>query len=480
MRSSRFVLSSVAAAVAMAAALVAAGCSGGTVATTPLSVPTASGAPATFASIVGPPTTITTAAQAVSLPGVAGVGNVGGTVMMGTTAGTTSAIVTVASATSAGSAGGPPVTLQSSLRRAADAFGGGSVTPQYYVGVTNTGTGPTQVTIPTLNLNVNVPSGQSVGLAHFDPTLPQNGWNQHCAFGSGQVNTNGNSTTFTPGGTGSATFTIYPGATLWFAPYTYPVTTASPTSPPQSAAVTPTPAPAPASLTGTYVGSAQQTAPQSQGSQYLQLALTQSGSSISGTYAVLPSAGNQSGSFGSLSGTVSGGTVTLNATAQFGGTCTTTLRAVAAGTLLSGTFQSGGGTQTQGCSGSGNFSAVLQAAALPTVSGSYTGKISDSANGSGTLSFSVSTPGTVFSGTGTVTFPANPAAGGTSAIVGFVTSATTGEFAVINSGNGSQSCSPFGTLAITSNAASLTGTYTNSGGSGSTGCTAGGSFTITH
>ena len=71
-------------------------------------------------------------------------------------------------------------------------------------------------------MGVNIRAGQSAGLAHYDPSQPQNGWNQHCAFGNGQVNTNGNNTVFIPGGGNGGTFTIYPGATLWFAPYTYP------------------------------------------------------------------------------------------------------------------------------------------------------------------------------------------------------------------------------------------------------------------
>jgi len=439
----------------------------------------ASGTTSSFATISGAPMTLTATAQAVTLPAVAGVSNVGGNVMMSASGGGT-AMVTVASSTTATSAGGPPVLLSSIGRRGALDFSGTTITPQYYVGVTNTGNSTTTVTIPTLNLNVNVGSGQTTGLAHYDPTLPQNGWNQHCASGPGQVNTNGNTTTYTPGGTGQATFTIYPGTTLWFAPYTYPSSsTATPSpAPAGQPTVAPSAPPAPTSLTGTYVGSAVQTSPTSQGSQYLQFSVTQSGSSISGTYAVLPSGPNNQGSFGSLSGTVSGSTVTLAATAQFGGSCTTTLNAKASGMLLSGTFSS---QNTQNCNGAGNFSAVLQSGSLPSITGNYSGPISDSGNGSGTLTLGVTTPGTVFSGNGTVTFPANPTAGGSSAIVGFVTSATTGEFAVINgAGNQGGSCQPFGTLTISNNGATLAGTYSNSGSGNNNTCSGTGSFTISH
>ncbi len=78
-------------------------------------------------------------------------------------------------------------------------------------------------------------------------------------------------------------------------------------------------------------------------------------------------------------------------------------------------------------------------------------------------------------------------------IVGFVTSATTGEFAVIdgssggngggNGGNSGGSCQPFGTLTISNNGATLTGKYSNSGGgNGSNGasCPGTGTFTISH
>ncbi len=332
-----------AAALLLSAAVVIAGCGpGNNSAAAPISTTNTQGTTTSFATIAGAPTALTTTAQAVTLPTVAGVSNVGGTVMIGTTGGSaaTNAVVTVASSTTVGSAGGPPVLLQSNGRRDAKDFSGTTIAPQYYVGVTNTGTGPTQVNIPTLTLNVNVGSGQTVALAHYDPTQPQNGWNQHCASGPGQVNTNGNTTTFTPDGGGSATFTIYPGATLWFAPYTYPSSaTATPSPAPQGTGVVPTPAPAPASLTGTYVGSALQTSPAGQGSQYLQFSLTQSGSSISGTYAVFPSGPNQGGSFGSLSGSVSGSTVSLTATPAVGGSCTTTLSASASGMMLAGDVQ---------------------------------------------------------------------------------------------------------------------------------------------
>src|SRR5579875_1491947 len=196
--------------------------------------------PQTFAAVAGAPTTLSGSNQTVTLPSVPGVSTVGGSILVSATA-TGTGVVTIASSASAGTAGGPPVSLLSANRRGAQDFGG----------VTNTGNSPQQVNVQSLTLNTNVPAGQSTGLAHYDPSQPQNGWNQHCAFGNGQVTQNGNQTTYSP----NANFTLYPGATLWFAPYTYPSgTTASPTPAPQGTGITPTPAPAPASLTGTYVG----------------------------------------------------------------------------------------------------------------------------------------------------------------------------------------------------------------------------------
>lgn len=456
-----------AAALLVAAGLTVASCSGGSVATTPLAAPTPQNViPASFVTVGSAPMTLSGTNQTVSLPSVPGVPSVGGSVVV-TSAHAVTAVVTIASV---GSTGGPPVALLSSSRRGAQDINGGTTTPQYYVGVTNTTNTATTVTFSSLTLGVNVPSGSSVGLAHYDPSQPQNGWNQHCAVGS-QVNTNGNNTTFTP----NANLTIYPGATLWFAPYTYPTSAGLPTPAPAGTGITPTPAPAPASLTGTYVGSAQQSG---SSSQYLQFSITQSGTSLSGTYAVLPSGANQQGSFGTLSGSVSGGAVTLSANAQYGGACVTSLNATAGGSLLTGTFAS-----QSPCNGSGNFSATLQTASLPAITGTYNGKINDTSAGAGTITFAISQPGTVFSGTGTVAFPANPSAGGSSAIVGFVTGPTTAEFAVINSNgtgsnnNNNQSCQPFGTFTI--NGATLTGTYSNSG-NGTTGCTATGTFSMTN
>jgi hypothetical protein len=455
---------------------------------------TTSSSTGTFAAVSSAPASVTTTAAAVSLPAVSGASNVGGSLMMSSTSGTVTAIVTVAS--SASTSGGPPVLLSSSSRRGAEAINGTPVTPQYYVGVTNTGNAPQTVNIPNLTLNVNVGAGQSTGLAHYDPTQPQNGWNQHCAFGNGQVNTNGNTTTFTPGGNNNAQFTIYPGATLWFAPYTYPSNSgAVPTAPPVAPTTAPTSAPPPSSLTGTYVGSAMQTTPQVQASQYIEFQLTQTGSSVSGTIAVLPASGNQNGFFGTLTGSVSGGTMTLNASPQYGGSCPATITATAMGSVISGTFNSPActsGGNTQSASG-GTFSGVLQTASFPALSGTYTGTINDAKNGAGTVSFAVTTPGTVFSGTATANWPSNPQAGGTSAFVGFVSSPTSATFALIGNNSGSsggnnnngQNCQPFGTLTLANNGASITGTYTNSNTSSTTNttgsaCNGTGTFSLSH
>lgn len=453
------------AALAAVLAIVIAGCGGGGVTgVTPISSG-GSAAPASFATVAGPPTTISGSNQSVSLPTVAGVSGVGGTIVV--TAGTAvTAVVSVASSSSAGAAGGPPSVL-STNRRSAQQNGSGP-TPLYYVGVTNTTGASQQVTVSSLTLNTSgVPAGSQQGLAHYDPSQPQNGWNQHCAFGSGQVAQNGNNTTtFSP----NANFTLYPGATLWFAPYTLPANAAAPTPAPQASGVTPTPAPAPASLAGTYVGSYSG----QNGSGYLEFSLTQSGSNLTGTYAAPPTGPNNQGGFGSISGTVSGATISVTLTQQYGGTCGGgTASGTASGTLLYGTF-------TQNVSGqcpaqpAQPWAVALQTANLPTISGTYSGTINDSTNGSGTLTFTVSNPGTVFSGTATTNFPQNPSAGGTNAVVGFVSSATTGEFAVI--GN-NQQCNPFGTFTINGN--TLNGTYSN-GGSSNNGCGGTGTTSITN
>lgn len=456
-------------------ALLVASCGGGSTGPQPGVLGTSSTTTtASFATLVGAPTTLTAAAASVAVPDPAGVSNVGGNVMIGAGAGGT-AVVTVASVSSTVSTGGPPVSLSSFGRQVQD-FSGTTITAQYYVGVTNTGTTPTTVTIPSLTLNVGIGAGQSTGLAHYDPTQPQNGWNQHCAFGTGQVTTNGNSTTYVPGGNGG-TWTIYPGTTLWFAPYTYSSSsTASPTPVPTGQpTVVPSPAAVPSSLTGTYIGTATQTG---QGSQYLEFSLTQSGSSISGTFAALPSSSNNNGAFGSLSGTVSNGSLSLTASSQYGGGCTTTaVLGTASGTLISGTFNSTGGSNCTG-NNSGTFSVVEQSSSLPQLSGTYSGTIDDSHNGSGTLTLPVSTPGTVFSGIATVSFPSNPSAGGTNAVVGFITTATSGEFAVI--GSGQQSCNPFGTLTVSNNGGTLVGSYANSSSGNGNSCTGTGSFTISN
>ena len=461
-----------------AAALAFAACSSSN-STTPAPVPTPTLAPAsTFATIVSPPTQMSGTNQNVTVPTVPGA-TAGGTVVV-TASSPVTAVITTASAAAAGSSSGPPQALQAMLRQT-KGFGGTTITPQYYVGVTNTGNTATAVNFSQLNLSVNVPAGQSPALAHYDPSQPQNGWNQHCAFGNGQVSQNGNTTTFNPGGPSGANITIYPGATLWFAPYTYPTTTtAAPTPPPASNPVTPTPAPAPASLTGTYIGSAQQTSPNSQPSQYLEFSLTQSGSSLSGTYAILPGNGNQNGAFGQVSGSVaSGGAVTLTFAAQYGGggSCNTgTINMTASGGLLSGTWANNSG---QNCASSGTLSATAQSGSLPTISGNYSGTINESTFGQGTLTLAVNNPGTVWSGTGTVNWPSNPQAGGTSAIVGFVTNATSAYFAVLphnDPNSGGQGCNASGTITISGK--TLNGSFSGSG-SGSSGCNGTGTFSIT-
>ena len=428
-----------------------------------------------FAPAASAPTALPQSAGQVSLPTIAGVSNFGGTNgdhLTISNGGSVTAVITLSSSASFGGSGGPP-TLKF-IRRGVKDINGTPVTPLYAVGVTNTGNAPQQVDFQSLTLGTpNLPQGASVGLAHYDPSQPQNGWNQHCAFGPNQVNTNGNNTTFTP----NANLTIYPGATLYFAPYTYPSSiTSAPTPPPAASPVPPTVTPPP-SLTGTYVGSAQQTSPTSEAAQYIEFNLTQSGSNLSGTIAVVPSNGNDSGFFGSLSGTVSGGTVSLTTTVQYGQACPATISGTAAGMLISGTFNAPSCNNGQTGGGSGNFSATLQPSNLPSLAAAtYSGTINDSVNGPGTLSLNVTTGGTVYSGQATVSFTNCSQCGGSNAFVGFVTNATTGFFAIIPPPNSQQSCNPNGTFTI--NGKQLSGNYTGSGGNNGGSCNGTGTFSV--
>jgi hypothetical protein len=427
-----------------------------------------------FAPVASAPTALPQSAGQVSLPTIAGLSNVGGangdhlTISNGN--GIT-AVVTLSSSAQFGSSGGPPA-LKFIGRRGAMDINGTPVTPLYAVGVTNTGNAPQQVDFQSLTLGTpGLPQGASVGLAHYDPGKQQNGWNMDCAFGPNQVSQSGNNTTFSP----NANITIYPGATLYFAPYAYPSSiTSAPTPPPAASPVPPTVTPPP-SLTGTYVGSAQQITPSVEPQQYVEFDLTQSGSSLSGTLAVVPNGPNQGGFFGNLSGTVSGSSVTINATPTYGDSCGGTFTGTAAGTLISGTVQ----LSTSGsCSGGTvNFSATLQPPNLPSLAaGTYTGTISDSVNGPGTLTLDVTTGGTVYSGTATVSFTNCSQCGGSNAFVGFVTNSTTGFFAIIPPVNSQQSCNPNGTFTI--NGKQLSGNYQGSGGNNGSACNGTGTFSV--
>jgi len=374
------------------------------------------------------------------------------------------AVVTLAS--SSGGSGGPPAGLQSAGRSML-AIGGVNVTPLYYVGVTSFNPTPTQITFSQFNLGVpNLPPGTSLGLAHNDPSLPQNGWNQHCAFGPSQVTVNGSNATFTP----NAPITTYFGAPVWFAVYQYPSSvTSAPTPPPPATPTAPT-VTTPSSLTGTYVGSSVQTSPAGS-PQYLEFSLTQSGTSVSGTFAVLPN-GSQTGGFGTLSGSLSGSALALTGTNTFGNTCTNTINATASGALILGTFAVSGGS---GCTGSGTFSAQLQTFTVPSVAGNYSGTVTQVGT-SGTMTMTITQSGAFFSGSATLTFPSNPSMNGSGQFVGFISNATTAQFTVLP-GGGNQSCAPFGTVTINGNqlTASFSGSSTGNGN-----CNGTGTFTVTH
>lgn len=466
-----------------ASLLVALAACGGGITTTPVAVTTA--VPQTtlaFASLAGAPTTVSGASQSLALPAIPGLATVGGANgdhLTVTTSGAVTATVVLAGAASAGTSSGPPVMLSSSSRRS-QSLGGISLTPLYYVGVTNIGATASTITFNSLSLGLPaLPPGTAVGLAHYDPSRPQDGWVMDCAFGSSQVSLNGTNATFLPGG-GNFAPTLYPGATLYFAPYAYPISiTATPTAPPSLAPTTPSVAP-PTSLTGTYIGSAQQTSPSSQPSQYLEVALTQTGTSLSGTMAVLPTSGGAGGTFGTVSGTVSGSTVSLSMTPNAGtGGCAGSISGTASGSLIAGTFSSPGCSNDNNVAEGGTFSIALQvASSLASISGTYSGTISQTGLGTGTMTMTTTQAGTVWSGTATVTWPAPyQSYGGTSTVVGFVSSATSGAFGVLNAAS---NCSPFGTLTIGGSGSTLIGSFSGVAPPGSNGCTGSGSFTLSH
>jgi hypothetical protein len=179
----------------------------------------------------------------------------------------------------------------------------------------------------------------------------------------------------------------------------------------------------------------------------------------------------QKGDFGTLSGTVTNGTLALTTTPQDGSSCPVTISGTASGLLITGTWANNSGSQ---CSNSsGTFSVVQQAASLPSISGNYSGTINDSYGGSGTISLSFTQPGTVFRGTVTVAWPSSsPESGGSNQFVGFAVNSTTLEFASVSTGQG---CNPNGTITISGT--TLNGTYTGAG-TGSIGCSAHGTFTV--
>jgi len=153
--------------------------------------------------------------------------------------------------------------------------------------------------------------------------------------------------------------------------------TASPTTAPTS---TPT-----QTLSGNFAGS---TTDSVDGSGYVSLQINQSGSQASGYWgSVSPSSGFVNG--GTLSGSISGETLTAVATSQVTNGCSVNVT----GTLASGTITgkyTGIGT---GCtSDTGTF--TTQAITVPTL-GTYTGTIADSVGGNGALSLTL-TQNTVF------------------------------------------------------------------------------------
>jgi hypothetical protein len=120
--------------------------------------------------------------------------------------------------------------------------------------------------------------------------------------------------------------------------------------------------------------------------------LTQSGTQVTGTW------GNNFGGFvniGTLSGTVSGNSLSATITSAVPGACTATVSGTSSNGILSGTFAT---TENCATSQSGTFT-LNSASAPPTVNGAATGTLDDSIEGSGTMSATIAQSGVMLTGT---------------------------------------------------------------------------------
>jgi len=152
-------------------------------------------------------------------------------------------------------------------------------------------------------------------------------------------------------------------------------------------------------------------------------AITQNGTSISGFWGSAYANGVNGGT---LSGTVNGSSVSGTLTSEVAGGCSGTF----SGTVSGGTFTGSYVGTGSGCtSDTGTFTATT--VTVPAI-GNYTGTLTDSIAGKGTLSFTLTQNVVYLSGSWSDTF-GNPAYNNAGTVYGVVTGASSLEFYAVPS-----------------------------------------------
>ena len=168
---------------------------------------------------------------------------------------------------------------------------------------------------------------------------------------------------------------------------------------------------------------------------------------------------------GNLTGSVTGNTISATLASDIVNTCASTLNGTVAGTSISGTYA------TTNCPANDSGSFTVQAATPgPSIAGSYSGTLSDSISGAGTLSMSLTQHGLQLGGTYTSTF-SNAGYNRVGPVYGFVSNS---QVTIIQATNPTTTCPFFGT-------GNVSGT-TISGTFAAFQCTKAqtGTFTLTH
>lgn len=174
------------------------------------------------------------------------------------------------------------------------------------------------------------------------------------------------------------------------------------------------------SVAGDYSGTSQDS---KIGTGAFSLAISQSGSSLSGSWGAGYGSGLESGT---ISGTVSNNVVSATLSSAVHSGCSATLTAVLSHGTLTGSY----GPASSGCSiTNGTFSASLFD--LPAI-GSYVGPVNDSLSGSGTLSFTFTQNGVALIGSWSDTF-SNTSSNTTGTAYGVVTGSSVELYAVPSS-----------------------------------------------